>query len=103
MKKDIYSIADIKSILNKVLKDTKVKRAVLFGSYAKNVPTKESDIDIMIDCEGKVKGLEFYKILDDISQSFDKDKKKKKKIEIEEDSPIEGEIKRTGVVVYKKQ
>lgn len=102
MKKDIYSIADIKSILNKVLKDTKVKRAVLFGSYAKNVPTKESDIDIMIDCEGKVKGLEFYKILDDISQSFDKDVDVIEKIEIDEDSPIEGEIKRTGVVVYEK-
>jgi len=102
MKKDIYSIADIKSILNKVLKDTKVKRAVLFGSYAKNVPTKESDIDIMIDCEGEVKGLEFYKILDDISQSFDKDVDVIEKIEIDEDSPIEGEIKRTGVVVYEK-
>ncbi len=102
MKKDIYSIADIKNILNKVLKGTKVKRAVLFGSYAKNVPTKESDIDIMIDCEGKVKGLEFYKILDDISQSFDKDVDVIEKIEIDEDSPIEGEIKRTGVVVYEK-
>ena len=56
----------------------------------------------MIDCEGKVKGLEFYKILDDISQSFDKDVDVIEKIEIDEDSPIEGEIKRTGVVVYEK-
>ena len=50
MKNDIYTIADIRQILNKVLKNTKVKKAILFGSYAKNMPTKESDIDIMIDC-----------------------------------------------------
>ena len=31
MKNDIYTIADIRQILNKVLKNTKVKKAILFG------------------------------------------------------------------------
>ena len=102
MKNDIYTIADIRQILNKVLKNTKVKKAILFGSYAKNMPTKESDIDIMIDCEGQVKGLEFYKIMDEIGESFDKDVDVIEKIEIEKKSPIEKEIDKTGVVVYEK-
>lgn len=102
MKKDIYTIADIRQILNTVLKNTKVKKAILFGSYAKNMPTKESDIDIMIDCEGQVKGLEFYKIMDEIGESFDKDVDVIEKIEIEKNSPIEKEIDKTGVVVYEK-
>ncbi len=102
MKNDIYTIADIRQILNKVLKNTKVKKAILFGSYAKNMPTKESDIDIMIDCEGQVKGLEFYKIMDEIGESFDKDVDVIEKIEIKKNSPIEKEIDKTGVVVYEK-
>ena len=41
----IYSIKDIRKILNEVLNNTDVEKAILFGSYAKNTPTKNSDID----------------------------------------------------------
>lgn len=96
----IYSISDIKKLLSEVLNNTDVEKAILFGSYAKNTPTKTSDIDILIDSNGKIKGLKFFAIIDMIREKFDKEVDVIEKSEIEKDSRIEKEIERTGVVVY---
>ena len=42
----IYSIEDIKNMVYEILANTEVEKAILFGSYAKNKSTKNSDIDI---------------------------------------------------------
>lgn len=102
MNSKIYSINDIKKILNEIFKDTDVKKATLFGSYAKNTPTALSDIDILIDSNGKIKGLKFYAIIDIIREKFGKDVDIIDKSEINEGSKIEKEIQKTGVVVYEK-
>lgn len=102
MTKKIYSIDDIKKILNEILNNTDVETAILFGSYAKNTPTQTSDIDILIDSKGKIKGLKFFAIIDMIREKFDKDVDVIEKSEIDKNSKIEKEIKRTGVVVYEK-
>lgn len=38
MSNKIYSIDELKTILAKILKDTVVEKAILFGSYAKKLP-----------------------------------------------------------------
>ena len=98
----IYSINDIKKLLSEVLVDTDVEKAILFGSYAKKTPTKTSDIDILIDSNGKIKGLKFFAIIDMIKEKFDKDVDVIEKSEVNKNSKIEKEIKETGVVVYEK-
>lgn len=40
---------EIKKIVSELLKNKKIKMAVLFGSYAKNLAHKRSDIDIYIE------------------------------------------------------
>lgn len=102
MNTKIYSIEDIKKILKEILNNTEVDKAILFGSYAKNTPTKYSDIDILIDSNGKVKGLKFYAIVDIIKEKFDKDVDVIEKSEIDRNSKIDKEIHKTGVVVYEK-
>ena len=99
MSTDIYSISDIKQLLSEVLDNTEVEKAILFGSYAKNTPTKVSDIDILIDSNGKIKGLKFFAI---IEEKFNKDVDVIEKSEINKGSRIEKEIEKTGVVVYEK-
>ncbi len=98
----IYSIEDIKKMIYEVLINTDVEKAILFGSYAKNTPTSKSDIDILIDSNGKIKGLKFFAIIDMIREKFDKNVDVIEKSEIEKDSRIEKEIERTGIVVYEK-
>ena len=39
MSEKIYTIEEIKSILQDILKNFEVKKAILFGSYAKNTQT----------------------------------------------------------------
>ena len=102
MNTKIYSINDIKKILKEVLHGTDVKKATLFGSYAKKTPTANSDIDILLDSNGKIKGLKFFAIIDIIKEKFDKDVDVIEKSEIEKDSQIEKEIEETGVIVYEK-
>ena len=103
MTNKIYSIDDIKKLLAEVLNNTEVERAILFGSYAKNTPNKNSDIDILIDSNGKIKGLKFFAIIDMIKEKFNKDVDVIEKTEIDKNSRIEKEIKNTGVIVYEKQ
>lgn len=98
----IYSIDDIKQMLKEILINTDVKKAILFGSYAKNLATKTSDIDLLIDSNGKIKGLKFFAISDMIREKFDKDVDVIEKCEIDKNSKIEKEIRKTGVVVYEK-
>lgn len=99
----IYSIEDIKRMLKEILENTEVRQAILFGSYAKNIPTQYSDIDILIDSNGKIKGLKFFAIIDQIREKFDKDVDIIEKSEINANSKIEKEINKTGVIVYEKQ
>lgn len=98
----IYTLEDIKEMLKEVLIHTEVEKAILFGSYAKNKPTEQSDIDILIDSNGKIRGLKYFAIIDMIRQKFDKEVDIIDKIEIDKNSKIEKEIERTGIVVYEK-
>ena len=98
----VYSIDEIKEILFHILSKTEVKKAILFGSYAKQKATKDSDIDILLDSDGKVKGLKFYAIMGQIKEKLNKDVDVIEKTEINKNSKIEKEIEKTGVVIYEK-
>lgn len=103
MTKKIYSIDEIKEMIKLILINTEVERAILFGSYAKNNPSQNSDIDILIDSEGKIKGLKFFSIIETIKETFNKDVDVIEKSEIDKGSKIEDEIKKTGVLIYERQ
>lgn len=98
----IYTLEDIKEMLREILMNTEVEKAILFGSYAKNKPSELSDIDILIDSNGKIRGLKYFAIIDMIRQKFDKDVDIIEKTEIDKNSKIEKEIERTGIVIYEK-
>ncbi len=82
MSEKVYTIEEIRTILQDILKDKPVYQVILFGSYAKKEATKQSDIDIVIDTRAELDGFEKYEIL--------------------ENSLIDKEIKETGVIVYEK-
>lgn len=59
-KKGVYTIEQIKSIVNPILKEYGVKYAYLFGSYAKKKATVKADIDILISND--VKGMKMFEL-----------------------------------------
>ncbi len=48
----------LRGIIEKMQKDERIRLAILFGSYAKGVATKSSDIDIYIETEDRNLGKE---------------------------------------------
>ena len=66
----VYTTNEIKEKLLPIFDAIPVEKAILFGSYAKGNQTQTSDVDILIDCKGKIRGLDFFGILDDISEAL---------------------------------
>lgn len=102
MSEKIYTIAEIKAILRKLLENMPVYSVILFGSYAKNSANKNSDLDFIIDTKETLMGFKLYSLITKIEEAFNKDVDAFEKSEIIENSRIDEEIKRTGVVVYEK-
>lgn len=102
MSEKIYTIEEIKDILTRVLENTPVYNVVLFGSYAKNSANKNSDLDFIIDTRETLMGFKLYSLITKIEEAFNKNVDAFEKSEIIENSKIDKEIKKTGVVVYEK-
>ena len=102
MSEKIYTIEEIKKILNEILKEEPVYQVILFGSYAKKEATNKSDIDLIIDTRSKLKGFSLLKLICQIQEKLQKEIDGFEKNEIISNSPIDKEIKETGVVVYEK-
>ena len=102
MSKKIYTINEIKQILKKLLENMPVYSVVLFGFYAKNLATANSDLDLVIDTKEQLMGFKLYSLITKIEEEFNKNVDAFEKSEIIENSKIDREIKRTGVVVYEK-
>ncbi len=103
MSEKIYTIEELKLILQEIFRDFAVKRAILFGSYAKNLATSTSDIDLVIDSEGELLNIKFYGLLEDLVQKLQKDIDLFELSEIHENSRIYNDIQKEGVIVYEKQ
>ena len=75
-----------------------VKRAILFGSYAKGTATDRSDIDIFVD--SGLRGLKFFGLLEDVTDALQKPVDLIDLSQVDENSKVMDEINRTGVLIY---
>lgn len=100
MTNTIYTKAEISSILSPIFANYPVKRALLFGSYAKGLANENSDIDIAVD--SGLRGLAFFGLLEDVVCALDKQIDLIDFSQIEKNSDVEKEINSTGVLIYGK-
>ena len=56
----MIDLQTIKIQLEPLFKKHGVVRAIVFGSYAKGTATENSDIDIVIDSDGLLDGMNFF-------------------------------------------
>ncbi|KUO71690.1 MAG: nucleotidyltransferase [Desulfosporosinus sp. BRH_c37] len=94
---------EIKRKLLPVFDAAPVYRAILFGSYARDMATDESDVDIVIDSRGELLNINFYGVLEDITQTLGKQVDLIEFSEIKPGSPIFEEIESQGVLLYDRQ
>ena len=96
----IYTIEEIKEKTEKILKEYNVKKAILFDSYAKNIPTKKSDIDLVIDSEGQLLNINFYGLLEDLIECLNKKVDLFEISEIQKNDILLNSISKEGIVIY---
>lgn len=100
MEKKIYTPLQIQMILQPIFVDYKIRKATLFGSYAKGLADEKSDVDILVD--SGLKGLAFYGLLEDVVTLLGKEVDLLDISQIEPDSKIDEEIRKSGVVIYEQ-
>lgn len=98
MTNQIYSAQQIQSILIPIFKEYNIRKAILFGSYAKGIAKDKSDIDLLVD--SGLKGLAFFGLLEDVVTALGKDVDLLDTTQIIPDSQVFNEIAKTGVVIY---
>ncbi len=96
----IYTIDDIKSVLQPVFVKHRVKKAVLFGSYVKGLANQQSDVDLFLD--SGLRGLKFVGLIEDVRTALNKDVDVFDKTHITPHSKISSEISKDGVVIYEE-
>lgn len=94
----IYTPKQIQTLLQPVFSNYNIKKAVLFGSYAKGQAKKNSDVDILVD--SGLKGLAFFGLLEDVTTSLDKNIDLIDVTQVAKNSNIDNEIANTGVLIY---
>lgn len=67
------TVESIKKSLQPIFAKESIVKAVLFGSCAKGLSNELSDVDIVIDSNGQLIGLDFFRVLDEIVQILQKD------------------------------
>lgn len=85
-----------------IFKNYPVNKAILFGSYVKGEATNKSDIDLYIDTNGKLRGLDFVGLLEILVDALGTDIDLIDKSHIEPGSLIMKEIENGGMVIYEK-
>ena len=94
----IYSLSELKSILNPVFSEHGVRKAVLFGSYAKGTATEHSDVDLLVD--SGLRGLKFFGLLGSVTCALNIPVDLLDVTQIEHGSKVEREIQSSGVSIY---
>lgn len=93
-----YSINEIRKVLSPIFEMYNVKTAILFGSYARNEATENSDIDLIVD--SGLKGLKFFGLVNDIVESLRVKVDVFDVREIKKNSSMEKEINKDGIKIY---
>lgn len=99
---DVISIETIKKKAIPILKNYPVEKAILFESYTEGKATVKSDIDLYIDTNGKLKGLDFVGLLETLVNAFGISLDLIERSHINPDSLIIKEIENKGIVIYEK-
>ena len=96
----VYSSTELRHHLMPVFAKYNVKRAVIFGSYAKGNADEKSDIDLLVD--SGLRGLKFISLCEDIRRTIGKEVDLFDVMHIEQNSRIAKEISETGVVIHEE-
>ncbi len=73
MNDQVYSIQEISEMIKPIAKKHNISRVFIFGSYARDEATKDSDIDLIIDSPSIQTLIQLGSLYLDLEETFHKD------------------------------
>ena len=70
----IYTVPELQTVLSPIFREHGVKKATLFGSYAKGAATSRSDVDLLVD--SGLRGLAFFGVKEGVKVYLDESLKR---------------------------
>lgn len=98
----VYQIDEIRNKLYPIFKAAPIYRVILFGSYANGTADEHSDVDLLVESRGELRGLRFYGVLEDVVTALGKNVDLIEASEIREGAAILNDINHQGVILYER-
>ncbi len=99
-KKGYYTVKQIRELLLPLTFEYDINKIILFGSYSKGLEDDGSDIDLVVD--GGIKGIDFFGLLEDVTNLFVKQVDLIHFSQIEKDSYTYKEVMK-GMTIYERK
>ena len=95
-----HSIESVANLITPILNGSPVMCVIVFGSYARGEQTATSDIDMVIDSNGELKGLDVFTWIHNIASALPIHSDIYELREIKANSNLQKIIQKEGVVIY---
>lgn len=95
----IYSIITLKNMILPILKKYRAEKAILFGSYARNQATPNSDIDLIVIGGDAFDPTDIFAIAEDLYEVSGKHVDVYEIDEINKDTPLYHSIMKEGILL----
>ena len=93
----VYTLNQLKDKIQPILKKKGVKTAYLFGSYAKNTASSQSDIDLLVD--SGLHGISFFSLWEDLRESLQKEIDLFDFSQFTDDNEMRNDIIQNGIMI----
>ena len=98
----VLNLETIKQKTVPVLENYPVDKAILFGSYAKDKATVNSDVDLYVVTNGNLKAWHFLGLIENLTDVLGVDVNLTSDSHLDPDSEIIKEIVESGILIYEK-
>ena len=96
------TIDEIKSIITPLISPYPIKRIILFGSYARGDASESSDVDLIIDSEGRLNAFDYFGIIGMIVKKMPVKVDVFELDEVKRPSSMFDSISKEGVIIYER-
>jgi predicted nucleotidyltransferase len=96
------TIDEIRNILTPIVSPYPINRVILFGSYARGDASQSSDVDLIIDSEGRLNAFDYFGVIGMIVKKMPIKVDVFELDEVKRPSSMYDSISKEGVIIYER-
>jgi predicted nucleotidyltransferase len=96
------TIDEIKGIITPLVSPYPISRVILFGSYARGEAAESSDVDLIIDSEGRLNAFDYFGVIGKIVKKMPIKVDVFELDEVKRPSSMFDSISKEGLIIYER-